>query len=313
MEVRQIRNLRAELTYVESMLDRIPTENVIDRLSLQGRRQQVIEELARLDDVQTDFEPTRLIFRGKPVIGDQGIMAEFGTKIVSLFNNTIESMGASSKQELGSRGVLPEVENYGVMITGVARGSFGFQLERASDQLILVNEADPVAAAVDRVKTIMEATLLTDDELAESLADTDPRVIKDIRVFLEELAENEATCTIEAKRREFSFDSVHQVQRSAARLLEDNVVQRAVTLSGKFIGYLPESRQAEFDVSETRVEDAEFLGELVGSVVKAKIHPSIEHAASINHSLENHRQITANAKRVGKSKPTFIITDAGLE
>ncbi len=312
MEVKQLRNLRSELTHLDSMLARIPPENVIDRIGLQGRRQQVVEELAGFDDVRTEFEPTRLTFRGTPVIGEQGIMAGFGTKIVGLFNNTIEAMGASSQQQLGSRGVIPSVDNYGMMITGVARGSFGFQLERASDQLILVAEADPVAEAVDRVKTIMEATLMTDDELAETLVDTDPRVIKDIREFLEELVENEATCAIESKRREFSFKNVDQIRRSVARLQEDNVVQRVVTLGGKFIGYLPDSRLAEFDVSETRDEDADFLGELVGTVVKAKVDPSVKDAESINASLENDKQITANAKRVGKSKPTFVITDAGL-
>ena len=312
MEARQLRNLRSELAYLDSLIERTPEESVINRISLEGRRQQVAEELAGFENARTDIEPTRLTFHGKPVIGQHGIMAGFGTKIVGKFAEAIEAMGASSRQSLGSRGVVPGADDYGMMITGIARGSFGFQLERASDQLLLVAEADPVIEAVDKVKTIMEATLLTDDELAQTLIDTDSRVTKKIREFLDELVDNEATCSIESKRREFSFNTVDEIRRGAARLLEDNVTERGVILIGRFIGYLPESRQTEILVSEVSEEDADFLGKLAGTVVKAKVHPSIEDAEAINDSLDIEIEIVAQSKRVGQSKPTFVVVEPGL-
>ena len=41
---------------------------------------------------------------------------------------------------------------------------------------------------------LLESTLGTDDELADSAASTDPRAIAAIREFLDLLASNEAVC-----------------------------------------------------------------------------------------------------------------------
>ncbi len=312
MEVRQLRNLRSELAYLDLLIERTPEANVIDRISLEGRRQQVAEELEGFENARTDIEPTRLTFHGKPVIGQHGIMAGFGTKIVGKFADAVKAVGASSRQSLGSRGVVPGANNYGMMITGIARGSFGFQLERASDKPMSVSESDPVVEAVEKVKTILEATTLTDDELAQTLVDTDPRVTKKIKEFLDELVANEATCSIESKRREFSFNSVDEIRRGAARLLENNVIQREVILIGRFIGYLPESRQTEILVTEISEEDTEFLGELAGTVVKAKVDLSVEDAEAIVNAPEVEMEIVAQSKRVGQRKPTFVVVDTGI-
>ena len=311
MDLRQLQRLRSEVTKLDSMLAKTPPDRVIDRISLEGRKTQVLEELARFQDQTTDVHPTLLTFRGKPVKGEHGILVDFGAQIIDAFNAAIEAMGASSTQELGSRGPIPGGANHRLMITGVARGSFGFQLERASDQLLLVPDSDPVAVAVHRVKTVMEATLLSDDELTATLVDTDRRALNGIRKFLDTLVEHEATCAIESNLEEFRFTDVDQVRRSAGRLQEDNVHERDVILTGKFIGFLPESREAEFVVSGIHDEDECFLGEIVGSVVKAKVDQSVGEANTINDSLETDTTIAALSRRVGEGKPTFAIKGFG--
>lgn len=313
MEVRQLRNLRAELAYLDSLIERTPEANVLDRMSLEARKEQVEAELAGFEDAQTDIEPTRLTFHGKPVIGQHGITTGFGATVVGKFADAVEAMGASSKQTLGSRGSIPRTDNHEMIITGIVRGSFGFQFERAPDQLLMLTELDPVVEAVDKVKAIMEATLATDDELAQTLADTDERVTRKVKEFLDVLVDNEATCSIEAKRREFRFNSVDEVRRGSARLREDNIIQREVILTGSFIGYLPESRQAEIRVNEISEDDAEFLGEIEDTVVKAKVDPSIEDAETINANLDADGRIVLQSRRVGQGKPTFTVIDPGLE
>lgn len=103
-----------------------------------------------------------------------------------------------------------------------------------------------------------------------------------------------------------------QVQAEIAAY-RHNLTQREVTLSGKFIGYLPESRQAEIRVNEISEDDTDFLGDIADTVIKAKIHTSVQDADAINESLDIQTEIVAKSERVGRSKPTFVVVDTGIE
>ena len=311
MDLRQIQRLRAEISKLDSMLARIPVNHVIDRMSFEERRAQIVQELEGYENIQTDIQPTKLTFRGNPVKNQQGIAADFVGDVIGRFNTAVEAMGASSTRELRSRGAIPGAQNYSLMITGVARGSFGFQLERACDQLVLISDEDPVTAAIDRIKNVMKATLLSDDELVDTLAATDRRAVTDIRNFLDAVVKHKATFAIESNRTEFRFETVDQIERGAARLQESNLLEKAITLSGEFIGYLPESQEAEFRVTRLTDEDAEFVGEIVDTIIKAKVDVSLEDANSINHILEQDISIIATAKRIGESKPSYVIQSFG--
>ena len=311
MDIELIRQLRSEIRELDSLLADVPEEHVIDRISLEGRRNQISELLEGYENVRTDLKPTRLTFRGAPVKGHQGIWADFGSEIVGAFNSAVEAMGASSTQELGSRGSIPNAEDFRLMITGVARGSFGFQLHRASEQMVLVPDTDPVAVAVGRVAEVMAATLLSDDELVATLADTDSRALGRVKGFLDTLAKHDATCAIESDQTEFRFSDVDQVRRSAARLHAENILERDVILDGEFIGFLPESREAEFLVEGIRDDDADFLGEITGSVIKGKVDQDVKDAHSINHFLEQSMSATVHTRRVGNSNPSFLFTSFG--
>ena len=308
MNIERVRQLRSELSELDSLLSKIPEEQVIDRMSLEGRRNRVVEALQGYEGVRTNIRPTLLTFKGSPVKERRGIFADFGSAIVGAFNSAIVAMGASASQELGSRGAIRNAEDFGLMITDVARGSFGFQLERASDQLVLVPDTDPVSAAIDRVITVIEATTLSDDELVAALAETDRRALGRIKDFLDTLVEHEATCAIKSDQNEFRFNDVDQVERSSSRLRDDNVIERDSIFGGKFIGYLPQSRDAEYLVNEINNEDAEFLGEIIGIVIKGKVDQTVPNADAINGFLGQTTSATVRVRRVGDSNPSFTFT-----
>lgn len=92
-----------------------------------------------------------------------------------------------------------------------------------------------------------------------------------------------------------------------------DVIQREVTLNGKFIGYLPESRQTEIHVSQISKDDTDFLGEIEDTVIDAKVDPSVQDAEAINASLDIEIEIVTKSKRVGQNKPTFVVVDTGIE
>ena len=103
-----------------------------------------------------------------------------------------------------------------------------------------------------------------------------------------------------------------QVQAEIAAYSHD-LNQREVTLYGKFIGYLPESRQTEIHVSQISQDDTDFLGEIADTIIKAEVDTSVQDADAINESLDIQTEIVAKSERVGRSRPTFVVVDTGIE
>jgi len=140
----------------------------------------------------------RLTFRGKPVIGTHGVFAEFAALALDALTETVAAMGASLTNTLGLRGALPNKDQFQLLITGTAQGTFGFTLEEnpmePNAQAVLFSEETQLESAIGQTKSIIKATLGTDDELAEALSDADPRVLDALRKFLRTMEKAEAVC-----------------------------------------------------------------------------------------------------------------------
>ena len=125
MSIREYRFLLSEQAELERLLERTAPESVISRMSLQDRLTEVHEELeAHGEASSADRRPiaVRLTFRGKPVVGSHGIRADFGPDAVKSFAHAVELVGAAQHSELGTRGVVPNRENYQLLITDTTRG-----------------------------------------------------------------------------------------------------------------------------------------------------------------------------------------------
>src|SRR6266702_8707634 len=144
-------HLRGEQEQLRRMLDKIPVENVIDRMSVEARLQDVE---ARLSAVRVDLiEPAhaKLTFRGKPVVGSHGIFADFGAAAVTKFIDAVACVAASISAPLAATGPIPNREQNQLLITSTAIGSFGFELEEyRGEQLPLVESPTPVGLALEQ-------------------------------------------------------------------------------------------------------------------------------------------------------------------
>ena len=216
MNIREYHQLQAERTTLDDLLERLPPENMIERTGLEFRKKEVEEALA--SQPEPSRNPTRvcLTFRGKPIAGSHGIFADFGAEAVQAFTNTVATMGASQHAPLGSRGAIPNREEYRLLITGTASGSFGFELEEAGYDLF--PESSPVESAIVQTMTILEATVGADEVLANAVSEADPRALEALRGFLETMADQDAVCTVEFNDDVFRFVDVGQVRRSESRL-----------------------------------------------------------------------------------------------
>ena len=307
MSIREYRFLLSEQATLEDLIAHIRPESVISRMSLQSRLREVEDELA-VHEERSSTQPSevRLTFRGKPVVGEHGIEADFGPDAVKAFADAVACVGASQHSTLGGRGVVPNQGRYRLIITHTVKGSFGFQMERASQQGVLEPGIDLVDIAVEKVKAIFEASIGTDDELTEALAESDQRAVSAVRKFLQVVGHEDAVCALEFKGSVFAFRDADQIRRSENRLSHDNIREEDVTLEGRFQGFLPKARRAEFRVDWV---ESDQLSEVVGTVISARVASSIEEPESINQMLNRNVRISAHFRKVGSGNPTYMISE----
>ena len=295
MNILERKHLLAELDELNRLIDQMPKSDVIDRMSLEARKEEVGAALAAAPVPNREPVRARLTFRGTPIIGSHGMFAEFGAKAINAFADAVAAIGASRTSALGMRGALPNRETYQLLITGTALGSFGFELEEAPKEEGLFPEESPVANAIEQTRSIMEASLGTDDELTEAIAETDPRAVDALRGFLKTLSDQEAVCALEFKEEVFRFANIGQVRRSEARLNQDNIHEEDTQLSGQFLGVLPKRRTFEFQVADTQ------------EIITGNVGADIEDAAIINHVLESPLTIQVRTKRAGTGRPKYTL------
>ena len=181
-----------------------------------------------------------------------------------------------------------------MLITGTALGSFGFEFEEPVqlDELPFP-DASPVEEALAQAKSLMEATLGSDDDLAEAASGTDPRAVTALREFIRALADQEAVCALELDGKVFRFHDVGEVRKSVERLSQDTIHEAEEVIDGVFQGVLPNRRAFEFKKSDT------------GEIISGKVGGSIENAGEINRVLDRNVRIIALATHVGNGLPRY--------
>ena len=151
--------------------------------------------------------------------------------------------------------------------------------------------------------TKVDRQLTTDDQLASASVDINPRAINALARFLDTVAKHDATCGLRLRGEVFHFIDSKEVRRSE-ELLRQTKFDKAA-LWGRFQGYLPDSRRAEFYVAKA---DVEFLRNSIGAVISCKVEKSVAYSTDINEILDMDVRVDALTRRVGSGKPHFTIT-----
>jgi hypothetical protein len=161
-------------------------------------------------------------------------------------------------------------------VTGIARGSFGFEFER------LEEASDPssdVRLAVEETASLLASMKGSEEEFADALAELDPRVTVALRTFIERVSKANATLKMMAGARtvEFTEPDVHL---ATERVTSAETRTEEVDAEGELVGFLPDSAVFEFKrlggavvrgkmtVEANRPED---LKSVLGTRVSAKL------------------------------------------
>ena len=133
---------KADLAAVELLLSaRTPEEDPIGHMQFSRRLDDLTRRLQEIEEAPSTAVEVGLFFGGRPVVGSYGILAEFGAKALAEFQTLVSSAFAAQEGALGSRGPVPQRDRTQLLLTDVARGSFGFILNQAEVQPQFVDSA----------------------------------------------------------------------------------------------------------------------------------------------------------------------------
>ena len=298
MNLQEYKQLLAERLTLKRLLDEIPIEDVLDRSSVQSRLEVIEQRLNQVAPPHREPARARLTFRGRPVVGQHGIFAEFGAKATSLFADAVSKIAASLSGQLAAMGPIPNREESRLLITGTAIGSFGFELEEApTDNQLNFGEETIAGHALELTLDLLKGTVGSDEELADSAVATDPRAVAAVRSFLELVAANEAVCALQVNEKVFRFKDVGEVRRGVERLSQENLHEEETQLTGEFQGVLPKARSFEFKLAESQ------------EIIRGKVSASIPTPDVINDHLHQAITIDVLATRVAAGKPRYVLLE----
>jgi hypothetical protein len=292
--------LTSEIHELENLLEMIPEENIIDRMSLISRIAIVKESLAQTKQYG-EMPMARLTFRGEPVFESHGISAYFGAKATELFSDVFTVVAADLNGILRENGPIPEKDKNQLLITGTAIGSFGFEFElpRSSEQQAsLFPKSDLSVEAMKKIEALFRLTAEgTDDEITETIAEIQPRTVRKIYEFLDLLVQQGAWCGLEFGDKSFRYKDYEQIKFAASRIKDDNIHQLEEQYRGEFQGVLPTGRTFEFKPSDPK--DALICG---------KVDRSIDDPDILNREwLHSQISIKLKAMQVGHGRPSHTL------
>jgi len=249
----RMEGLQAELAAVSGLLSQAAQMgDPVGEYQLSKRKESIEQELNSLCATSEKKASIALFFGGKPVLGSRGISADFAGQVLDQFQGLVaRTLAKAELGALGERGRIPMRNASELMVTEVARGSFGFVLDELTDQ----EEIDDTALKkmVEEVATVIERAAspneLDFEEVAESL---DSRMLIALRDFFVTLDSAEATIRVVEDAADFTLDE-RSVHRARVRTESTSIDEADITVEGVLEGFLPEHRKFELRVSETEV------------------------------------------------------------
>ncbi|MCI3132879.1 hypothetical protein [Phenylobacterium aquaticum] len=239
----------ADRSAVTGLLAQLTDEDVMTRIGLEARLEELQQTIASLaDEVETPTASAMLFFGGRPVLGSRGIESEFAGSAVTKFQDIVAKMLAHETGGLGQRGIVPNKSAATLHITNIVRGSFGFLLEEIEAQPGLFDTQ--LKTAVDDATRLLDAFGEPDEEEFRSAVETiDQRLLGTAREFFELMRQNGATLRLVAGDLDRSFGA-EAVTRAAERATSTTVEDAEEVLEGQLAGMLPEAHQFEFRTAD---------------------------------------------------------------
>ena len=234
----------ADLATVDALLCAVPDEDILGRRSLTARRNVLVQELETLTAQAQPSARAAVYFGGAPVLGSRGIDATFASKALANYEDFVTKIwGQRQHGNLPASGPVRDRHEARLHITGVVRGSFGFELAELEGPTSFAGA--PLREAVDLATRAIIAAGESDDALADAAEDLDGRAFAALREFFGVLKKGGASVRVVTDDLDRSFD-VSAVLAAAERTQGALSEEQDVPVRGELLGVLPERRTFEF-------------------------------------------------------------------
>lgn len=268
---------------------------MIEKMSISARIENIESQIRQYTEPIRLPAKVRLTFRGKPVCESKGIFADFGMNAVGRFSEAVATVAASLSGPLAWTGPIPNRSTNQLLITNTAVGSFGFELEEYQPIIPILDEPSLVEIAIEQTATLLQGARGTDDDLADALAEMDPRATASVRYFLQTVADAEAAFTLTFNETPIRFSDAGEVLMVLERISQDRIREEQIELEGEFQGVLPKRRTFEFKIRDT------------AEVIAGKVSKHVQDPDEINRMLHLPVKIQVTLTQVGSGRPRYAL------
>lgn len=243
--------LKNDLAAVRGLLARRTLEtDPIGYHQFSHRAADIERQLAELVALPDNKASLAVYFSGAPVQGSRGVGAGFAGKAVNFIQELVSKQFAIMERgAMASVGPVPLRGNSDLLLTDVARGSFGVILEEA-EGTDSITESE-LHVAVSKVALDIKGTAQVDaTAFEEMLGEVDARYFATLSQFFKLFDESNATVRMVESENDISLDSqaVHRGrERTDAAITNDD---DNVRFSGRLF-LLPAARKFELKVIGT--------------------------------------------------------------
>ncbi|MEO6787810.1 MAG: hypothetical protein ABI318_16920 [Chthoniobacteraceae bacterium] len=228
-------------------LREIAGQHPLMSIALEERERELNEKITKLPLGNKEAR-TILFFSGDPVQGSVGIDASFAGRVLEPFQSMVMADYADRWHgAVGSRGRRSGEANSRLLLTALPRGSFGLELTRADNDELF--EEDQLADTLAHVTKLVESSARSDEDFAAELDETAPRVIQNLRQFLEVVAKGKAGLRLESGDYRCSMNPV-EANEAFNRVADTITNDEPVNIPGVFKGVLLESWKFDFVTGE---------------------------------------------------------------
>lgn len=242
-----IDSLSSEIATLNELLTSArQSDDFVGEMQLEHRIDELSNKLKALKakTLEDNSASVALFFGGQPVLGSKGIAAEFAGTALEQFQNLIAKVFANNEVgDLGERGKVPFKAHSKLMVTGLARGSFGFVLDEMSEQMQL--ESSQLSHVIDKAALLLRDSAAQDDAVFESiLEELEPRTLIALRDLFLNLDSSKATIRVVENNLDFALDGP-SIHRARIRTEATSIEEKTTEVEGMLVGFLPEHRKFE--------------------------------------------------------------------
>lgn len=248
----EVEGLRAELASIDAMIQSAREyDDPVGVLQFGKKRAAVESRLREISEVAESRASVALLFGGKPVVGSRGVSAEFAGNMLEHFQSLVSRTFASAELgALGERGPVPLRRATDLMVTNLARGSFGFILDEVTDQDQIYDSA--LKTVVDQAVSIIGRISSENERDFEDASEVlDPRMLISLKDFFKTLDISQATIRLVEHDSDLSLDQ-SAIHRGRVRIEATSIEDAEDELEGLLVGLLPEHREFELRVDDDR-------------------------------------------------------------